>query len=349
MPRFERLIARVTKLKPVRVSQHFSAHRGFLLAAGLSYHSIFAVFAAVWVGFAVGGFALRDNPRLSDAFFTFLAGSVPGLIAWNGAKGAINPSDLLEAQILSITGVIAAIVLTLTAIGWLSSARTAVRALFDLPGQEVNPILLKLKDLGLGIGFGIVLIVSLALSVIGTNTFNTVLGWLGIPHQSTLVSAISSTILLAFMVLLDTAVLASLFRVLSGLVIPRRRLLRGALLGAVGLGVLKVLGSLLLGGASRNPLLASFAVLIGLLIWFNLVCTVILGTASWIAVGMDDDGLSADPRVAAERKEQVRLARERIVQEIEAERRRHGNLFTQMFRRSRRHSADSDVGDSSHK
>ena len=49
---------------------------------------------------------------------------------------------------------------------------------------------------------------------------------------------------------------------------------------------LKILGGLLLGGATSNPLLASFAVFIGLLLWFNLICRVILLTSSWIATGI---------------------------------------------------------------
>ncbi len=335
MLRVKQVIHWMLTRKPVRVFQHFSDRRGFLLSAGLSYHSIFAVFAGVWVGFAIGGLVLRGSSTLSDAFFTLLARSVPGLIAWAGSDGVIDPSELFQTQILGITGVIAAIALTLTAVGWLTSARGAVRALFDLPAQEVNFLLLKLKDLGLAIGFGVALIASAALSVVSTQAFNAVLFWLGIPQQSPLISIVGSGVLLAIMVLLDAAVLAALFRILSNLVIPRRRLLSGALLGAVGLGILKVLGNLLLGGASRNPLLASFAILIGLLIWFNLICTVILGTASWIAVGMNDDGLVADPRVAAERDEHARRERERLLKEIEAERASEGNFFTRMFRRPR--------------
>jgi membrane protein len=106
-------------------------------------------------------------------------------------------------------------------------------------------------------------------------------------------------------------VLGVLYRVLSGLKIPLRRLIVGSLLGAIALGVLKVLGGALLGGAGRNPLLASFALIIGLLIWFNLICVVILLGASWIAVGMADAGIAADPKIAAERREQERLEREK--------------------------------------
>jgi membrane protein len=79
--------------------------------------------------------------------------------------------------------------------------------------------------------------------------------------------------------------------------------------------VLKVLGNALLGGASRNPLLASFAVIIGLLIWFNLISQVILLSASWIAIGVADDGIIVDP-VLAEARE--RAERERAVAAAEA-------------------------------
>jgi membrane protein len=103
------------------------------------------------------------------------------------------------------------------------------------------------------------------------------------------------------MFVLDAVVLAALFRLLAAIRIPRRRLLAGALLGAIGLGVLKTLGSALLGGATNNPLIASFAVLAGLLLFFNLVCQVILIAASWIATGLEDAGIEVDPRVAAQR------------------------------------------------
>ncbi len=108
------------------------------------------------------------------------------------------------------------------------------------------------------------------------------------------------------MLLLDAAVLAALYRVLAAIRIPRRRLWAGALLGAVGLGVLKVAGSTLLGGATKNPLIASFAVLAGLLIFFNFACQVILIAASWIEVGLVDAGIEVDPRAAAIRLENAR-------------------------------------------
>ena len=49
----------------------------------------------------------------------------------------------------------------------------------------------------------------------------------------------------------------------------------------------------MIGGAGHNPLLAGFALLVGLLVWFNLVARIYLLAVAWIAVGMDDAGITA--------------------------------------------------------
>src|SRR5690606_6098212 len=312
MEKAKALVEFVKQTRPVRVWLHFSERRGSILAQGLSFQALFAVFAAIWVGFATVGLVLRGNESLANAFFDLIATSAPGLIEWNGVDGIIDPGQLLEVQLLGITGVIAAGALAFTALAWLDSARGAVRALFDLPAPHTNFFLLKLKDVGLGVGFGVALIISAALTVFSTQALETVLGWVGFGSDTLIASVLGRATGLAIMLAIDSVTLAVLFRVLSGLVIPIRRLVIGVLLGGAALGALKVLGSLLLGAASRSPLLASFAVLIGLLIWFNLVCTVILLAASWIAVGLDDAGLVADPRVAREREEEAARERERL-------------------------------------
>jgi membrane protein len=181
--------------------------------------------------------------------------------------------------------------------------------------------------------------VSAVLSVMSTQALGVALGWLGIDEHTLIAGIVGRGTGLVLMLLLDTAVLSALFRLLSGLTIPLRRLLAGALLGAVALGILKVLGNTLLGGASRNPLLASFAVIVGLLIWFNLVCQVILLTASWIATGMADDGLIADPEIAAERRKAEQVAAERAADKVAAKAKSSKRGFFSRRRRLRRRQA----------
>lgn len=320
--KLQKLIGWVNGLRPVRVFMHYNQSRGALLAGGLSYQAIFAVFAALWVGFSVAGLLVEANPDIRQAFFRMLNNSIPGLIDTGTGEGIVDPDDLETGVVLSWTGAIALGGLLFTALGWLASARDSIRTLFGLPGELLNFVLLKLKDIGLGIGFAAALLLSSALLVFSTQALNGVLDFLGIDQDSLLATIAGRTIGLLLMFVLDTAALAVLYRLLSGLQIPIRRLLVGAMLGGAGLGVLKVLGSALLGGASRNPLLASFAIIIGLLIWFNLLCQVILLAASWIAVGMADAGLIPDPRVAAERREEEqRLAKAREAERTVAEER----------------------------
>lgn len=329
------IVAKARKLRPVRVFLHYSGNRGPLLAGGLSYQSIFAVFAGIWVGFAVAGLLLQSQSALRGAFFELINSYVPGLISTGGHKGAIDPRLLLQPRTLSWTGAIALVGLLFTALGWLSSCRDAVRALFDLPGEALNFLLLKLKDLGLAVGFGTALIVSAVLSIFSTQALGFGLALLGLSEHSPIAVALGRGIGLLLMLILDTAVLAALFRLLSGLAIPARQLVVGSLLGAVGLGVLKVLGNSLLGGASKNPLLASFAVIIGLLIWFNLVCQVILLAAAWIAVGVSDRGIELDPKAAEARREQERAEAEKAKAEADAAKKRP--WIVRLFRRLSRH------------
>lgn len=286
------IIARVMKLKPVRVFTQYGDHNGPLLAAGLSFQAIFAVFAAIWVGFAIAGFVIRSNDAFEDAFLGLLRTNLPGLIGGNGTEGAINPSELFSTGILSWTGAIAAVGLLGTALGWLASGRDAVRNIFGLPSAPTNFLILKVKDLGIAVGFGIALILSAVLTVFSTAALTTVLSWLGIGAMSSFTEIAARIVGLLITLTLDVVILGAFYRVVSGIRIPWRILANGTIIGAVTLGVLKALGSSLLGGATRNPLLASFAVIIGLLIWFNLICQVILLAASWISVSAEDKGVS---------------------------------------------------------
>jgi membrane protein len=317
------LIARVLALRPVRVLLAYGAAGGPILAAGMSYQAVFAVFAALAVGFSVAGSVLVANPALLDSLLALIQGAVPGLF---GPGGAIeDPEALLQSRAVRATGLIGSIGLLVTALGWLAATRDSVRRIFDLPPPATFFLLLKVKDLGLALCFALAMVLSAGLSVVSTGLLGFVFGILRVGEDSLFAVVVGRTVGLALVLALDTAVLAGAYRILSGVRIPRPQLLQGALLGGVAMGVLKVLGTALLGGASRNPLLASFAVIIGLLIWFNLICQVILVCASWIAVGMADRGIDArdltPEQLERERLEKLDEAR-RILEEEERARER---------------------------
>lgn len=335
---FPALIARVLKLKPVRVFLHYGSVHGPLLASGLTYQAIFAVFAGVWVAFSVAALVIGNDTALRGQFVRTLSTAVPGLIQNSSGQGAIDPTALLDAGDLSWTGAIALAGLLFTALGWLASARDSVRIIFGVGPVTTLFILLKLKDLGLAVGFGLVMIVSAILSAVSTALLGPVLGFLGFDRDSVGATVIGTLVGALIVLVIDTTVLAGLFRVLSGIPIPTRRLIPGALIGGVGLGLLKTVGGSLIGNGGNNPLLASFAVIIGLLLFFFFVCQVLLISASWIAVGMQDNGIAADP-VAAEKE---RLEKERLAElERLAAKAREPRGLARVFRRRRGTSDDA--------
>jgi membrane protein len=289
--RFAPLVAWVKRLFIVRVFLYYSNAQGALLASGLAFQAIFAVFAAVWVGFSIVGLIVAGDAQLQKPLVDFLSDTVPGLIKSSTGAGAIDPKMLLSAGTFTLSGIIALIGVLVTAVGWLASARTAIRIIFGVPQSTTNFFLLKLRDLGVALGFSIALVISAALSVAGSAATGLGLDLLGIsPHSlAGNIAGKSVTITLSFF--LDAVILGALFRVLSGVRIPWRRLLGGVVVGAITLGALKILGGSLLGVSKNNPLLASFAVILGLLIFFNFVCQAILLSASWVSVALDDRGL----------------------------------------------------------
>ena len=275
------LIAWVQATRPMRVLARFGRANGPLLANGLSYQAIFAAFAAIWVAFAIFGIWVGGSSSLRDAVLDTIADAVPGLID-RGEGGAISLNQLLSAQILGWTGAVAAVGLVWTSVGWFGAARSAVRAMLGQVHVQQNAIILKLKDAGLALGFGVALVISAALSLFATSLLDAALAWAGVSPGNSFAEIASRIAGLVIGFGFDVVVLFALYSILSAERLPRRALLQGVLGGALALEVLKALGSLLLGGAASNPLLASFAVIIGLLIWFSLLCTVLLLAAAWI-------------------------------------------------------------------
>ncbi|HEX6364988.1 MAG TPA: YihY/virulence factor BrkB family protein [Agromyces sp.] len=295
--RLEEPISRVSTITrktmalfPVRVWRHFLARNGFLLSSGMSYQALFAIFAAVYVVFAVAGIWLTGDPDTLDAFVTLLNTYAPGLI---GDNGIITTDDLTEiatssTSLFGLTGAVALVGLIWTAIGWVTYSRLAVRSIFGLPKDMRAYALLKARDFVAALVFGTALLIAAVLSAMTTSFF----GWLtdltGIDPASGWSTFLLQAGGFAVVFAIDTLALAVLFRFLSGAAMPWRRMWVGSLLGSAALTVLQLISGFLVSRVSTNPLLATFTVFIGLLLWFRLVSIVILVAASWVAVEASD-------------------------------------------------------------
>ncbi|MEY2698232.1 MAG: hypothetical protein RL720_188 [Actinomycetota bacterium] len=275
-------------LLPYRVYKAYSAAGGNLLAAGMSFQALFATFAAVWVGFSLTGIFLNERPDLRRAVIGFINAQVPDLIR---TGGPIDPHVLESVTTFGWTGGLALVVVLYTAINWLNYVRTAVRSIFFLPQSNLNFLLLKVYDLALALIYVIFVLLSAAATVGLTKLSGLVFPALGFEDSSGIGKILFQTVGLIVVFLFDTILLAAIIRILSGVPIPWRILRNGTLLGGLALMGLKILGTYVLTRPESNPLLASFTVFIGLLIYFNFASRIYLLATSWVAVNMRDQGI----------------------------------------------------------
>ena len=277
--------------RPGRTLALYLESRGPLLARGMSFSAVFSVFAAVYVFFALFGVVFDSSPMLQDAVVQGLSHTIPGLID-TGSGGAVQLDALFDAQILGISGLVVLVILTYTASGWLRSFRDGVRTIFGLPQKDRGMLLMRLIDVALIFALGVLLLLSAAFSVVSTHALDWLGQWIGGGDASVLgPTTVVAGLLVALAI--DVLVFFMLFRLQSRIPVGNRAVLRGALLGAAGFGVLKYLGAELASGAGNNPLMAGFAAILGLMLWFNLVMQWLLLVAAWVATGKRLDTMPA--------------------------------------------------------
>ncbi|MFD4959818.1 YihY/virulence factor BrkB family protein [Microbacterium sp. NPDC058389] len=298
----DRVTAWALVLKPVRVWFHYLERRGFMLADSITYRALFSVFAAVLLGFSFAGLWLHDNPVAWQAMIDTVNAAIPGLI---GENGLIKPEALSQPIAFTLTGVASLIALAGAAIGAIGSLRAALRTLADEIHDDVFWIWVIVRNLLLALAIGGGFVLSAAATMYGSALIDAMNDWFG--GEGWVADLASWTLALLAIFGLDAGIIALGFVVLSGVRAPARVLWPGALIGAVGLTVLQQLSGLFVRGAASNPLFATFAGLIALLLWFNLSAQVMLIASTWIIVGVAE---RVDP--VRERYGALTFARRRV-------------------------------------
>lgn len=313
------LTQRTLGLFPVRVWRHFLQHNGFLLAAGVSYQALFAIFAAIYLAFAIAGLWLGGSTEAVDGMIDIINSYIPNLIQDEG--GVFTPQQVQEIAVsttglLSITGLIALGTVIWTAIGWVTFSRRATRDIFGLPPDRRSYVILKARDLLAALIFGASLIAGSLLSSASAVALSWILSLIGWGSAlDGLTSIRIGTVLVSFALL--SGALAAMVRFLTGTSLHWSTIWPGALLGGGAMTILQFGAGYLLSYTPTNPLLATFAIFIGLLLWFRVNGVVMLVASSWIAVAAKDRDLpllaqSDAERRAAEHQTLVAAARIRV-------------------------------------
>ena len=173
-----------------------------------------------------------------------------------------------------------------TSLGWISGIRDGVRGMMQLGPRGMNPVLQILLDVGTLLLLGVALVISAAASLV----FGTAADWVTeqLSLDPLLAGPLTTSVTILVPLLLGWGTALIMFRVAAGLKPARRSLLEGTILAAVGTTVLQIFSTQLLASAGKNPILAPFAIIIGLLIWFNLVSQVYVICAAWVAIREQD-------------------------------------------------------------
>lgn len=261
-----------------RAWKRYGDARGNLLAGGVTYFAFFSIFPAVALAFTIFGVLLQDNPQWLEQIKDYLNETLPGFIK-DGDNGGLIPLAAPSGNTLTVTGLIGVAGLLWAGLGWLGAMREGIRAIFGAEGAPGNFVLAKVRDLGVLVVLGLAIVVSGAVTGIAGAATSWIAGQIGLGGQAWLLS------LIAFVVgaILDGLVVLVMLRLLSGVDVPRHGLVGGAIVGGIGLTLLKVLGTKLIAGTMGNPLFASIALVVGLLAWLNFMSRVVLLAAAWSA------------------------------------------------------------------
>jgi membrane protein len=283
--RVKALLAWWQATRAARANARFGAAGGGVLTGGIAYATMFSLFAGLTIGYTVFMAVLGGNDELRSRVLESVNSSLPGLVKTGGedSAGIIDPDSLTLSRGVGIAGAVAVVVLLVSAISAMAALRTATRAMFAAEGAGGNAVLGKLRELaGFG-GMALAVLLSAVLGIATSTAADWLLGLLGL-DGSTLAAVVARVvgILVAFVV--DAATFLLVVVVLAGIRPPWRDLRQGAVLAGIGLGGVRVLGtSVVAGSVGGNPVLASFAVIVTLLLWLNLVARIVLLAAAWTA------------------------------------------------------------------
>ena len=258
-----------------RAFERYQERRGDRLAAAMTCYAFLSFFPLLALAYALLGYLVGVSAQARDYFVRAINSQLPGL------AGQLQVEQIAQSK--TAVGVLGLVALLFTGLGWVQALRESLRDMWgNEPGGGGNFLLKKVWDAAVLAFLGVILVCGMAVTTVTASATHTVLGWLGmqdVPGAGTGLRLLS----LACAIVFDTVVFLVLFSRLSGTRAPWRRIIRGALFGAVGFEVLKQIAAILLGRTTANPVYGTFAVLVGLMVWINIASRFALFAAAWTA------------------------------------------------------------------
>lgn len=261
----------------MRAGERYTESNGDLYAASITYLTFLALFPILLLAVAVFGFVLRGNPEMFDSLNESLAASVPG-----GAGELITGALTAARDQATGIGIISLVLVAYTGTGWVSNLRKATQEMWSHSHEKQPFIKQFLADVAILIGLGLALVVSVGLSTVAgdiTTYLVTLIGLDDLPGAWLLMKIIA----IAVSLLADVVLFLYIIVTLPRQKLPFRAVLRGAIFGAVGFEILKVIGTIYIPRVASSPAAGVFGAAVALLVWINLMCRLLLVAITWTA------------------------------------------------------------------
>lgn len=274
----------------LRAAMRFGNRLGSQFGAAVTYFSVLALVPILLFAFAVTGFVLTV---LRPELIPVVADSVSSALGSTDAQTRQSLMDLTTNTLSNWKGV--GITALLSAVysgsGWMNNLKNAVRAQwrpdFDLQEAQANIVKKTLVNLVTLVGLIVLIFITFGLASVSTALSGTLLDLLGLSDIKWLEPVFKFTPII-FSVGAGWLLFVYLYTVLPEEREPWPVVRRGALMGAVGLGVLQYLTGFLFSAFSRNAAASIFGPVIVLMLFFNLFARLILFVAAWIATAGHD-------------------------------------------------------------
>ncbi len=261
----------------VHAGGHYNRVQGDLLAAGVTYYVFLALFPVLLLAASVAGYVLSGNPLLEQRLAQGIEDAVPGD---TGQRLAEQVDAAIDSR--GVVGVLGLLGFLFIGLGAVDKLRVGMDVVWRGRPDPADFFRDRVRDLGALLGLGVAGGISVGLTTTATAASSRLLEWLGldlVPGFFLLTAGIA--ILLAL--LGDTLVFLWLLKGVPDNPFGLRLLLPGAVFGAVGFELLKLVGNAYLTIIGDNVTAQTLGGIVGLIVWINVVARFAFYTASWTA------------------------------------------------------------------
>ncbi|MBW3638839.1 MAG: YihY/virulence factor BrkB family protein [Actinobacteria bacterium] len=257
----------------IRAFGRYQADAGDRQAAAVTFFGFLSFFPLIALATSLLSYVLGDEAigtvvREVNSYAPGLAGQLEleKILTDNrkaGATGLLGLAGLLYAGL-----------------GWVDALREAIRTVWHHNVKEGNLVVKKVKDVVVLAGLGVAVVLSVGISAATGAFTGFALDVVGL-EKTFVATAIAKVVGVTLGLATSTGLFLYLFWRLPKVQSPFRRVVKGALLAGLLFEVLKRVGAVYIERTTENPVYGAFAVIVGLLVWINIVSRMLLFCAAW--------------------------------------------------------------------